>query len=328
MLRTLRLPAYDPELVSNTGHFPSPVTSDAAFHSWRAEPEMTVESIQALLDENNLVHEETSAPVPGGSMVLSIVRPASASTALPAMYDIHGGGMIFGNRFNSFLPETLGWAAKHQMVLISPEYTLAPEEPAPRAAIECYAGLKWVTERSGELGLDPQRIILAGVSGGGGLAASVGLLARDNAGPELLAQMLICPQLEDRHQTVSSLQFSVANGAIDPWPRETNQYAWDALLGEGHEDRDDVSIYASPARATDLSDLPQTYIDAGGNEVFRDADVAYASLLWECGVNAELHIWPGAYHGFDVLAPLAPVSNAAREARSNWLTRVLAASRP
>lgn len=322
---TLR-PPYDPELVFDAAAFGAPIIDDESLAAFRAQPAATIEQYQPLLDAHDIVYEEISVPVPGGEILLSILRPRAAVGAIPLMYDIHGGGMIAGNRLMSFMPEVFEWAATHQLAVISPEYTLAPDQPAPRAAIESYAGLKWVVEHHDQLRIDPQRIILAGVSGGGGLAASVGLLVRDQGGPELLAQMLLCPQLEDRHQTVSSHQFSIANGAVDPWPRETNQYAWDALLGAGHEGRE-VSIYESPARAEDLSGLPQTFIDAGACEVFRDAAVAYASKLWEGGVSAELHIWPGGFHGFDVMSPTAPVSHAARAARANWLERILGAVR-
>ncbi|GAA0941598.1 hypothetical protein GCM10009559_37240 [Pseudonocardia zijingensis] len=95
------------------------------------------------------------------------------------------------------------------------------------------------------------------------------------------------------------------------------------MLGEGHADRDDISHYAAPGRAADLSGLPPTYLDAGSAEVFRDEVVQYASRLWACGTQAELHIWAGGYHGFDLFAPHAPVSVAARAAREDWLGRVL-----
>jgi acetyl esterase/lipase len=323
MTATYPLPPYDPELLA---HFVNPMSeplSESNYAAFAAGMEMTLDSLTPLIEKYNLDYEERVAQGPRGDVILSILRPRGAGTNLPALFDVHGGGMILCNRFASFTEEALSWAAEHELVIISPEYALAPEFPAPAGALDSFAGLQWTAEHAGELGIDASRIILAGVSGGGGLAASVALLARDKGGPGLLAQMLLCPQLEDRHDTVSSQQFSVANGATDAWPRETNQFAWKALLGEGHEHRD-VDIYCSPARATDLSGLPQAFIDAGGNEVFRDAAVAYASKLWASGVGAELHIWPGGFHGFDVLAPNAPVSHSARRARTEWLHRILA----
>ena len=86
---------------------------------------------------------------------------------------------------------------------------------------------------------------------------------------------------------------------------------------------DDVSIYAAPARAEDLSGLPPTFIDVGSAEVFRDECVAYASQIWAAGGSAELHVWPGGFHGFDGLAPQAQISQEARAARVRWLHRLL-----
>ncbi|MFI6814307.1 alpha/beta hydrolase fold domain-containing protein [Nonomuraea sp. NPDC050328] len=109
-------------------------------------------------------------------------------------------------------------------------------------------------------------------------------------------------KLDDCHRTTSSQQFSAARGAIDSWVRETNVYAWNAILGEGHEERE-VSIYESPARADDLRGLPQTFIDVGGCEVFRDAAIAYASTLLAGGVSTELHVWPGGYTATRISRP-------------------------
>jgi acetyl esterase/lipase len=97
-----------------------------------------------------------------------------------------------------------------------------------------------------------------------------------------------------------------------------NAFAWRSVLGDR-----EARSYVSPALADDLSDLPTTYIDAGSAEVFRDEAVAYATRIWAAGGQAELHVWAGGFHGFDVLVPKALVSAAARAARIDWLARVL-----
>ncbi|MEV7606053.1 alpha/beta hydrolase [Paenarthrobacter sp. NPDC089322] len=322
-------PPYDPELMANL-QFPPPILTDDDFKQWRSM--LSVDEVErdrglrALFGQFDLSYEDRTVPTPEGDVILGIVRPqGSENRTLPVLYDIHGGGMILGTRHTTLVPERLQWAADHGLVLITPEYTLAPEARAPRAAMECYSALLYLTGHPEEFMIDPSRIILSGISGGGGLAASVGLLVRDKGGPQLLGQLLNCPQLEDRHQTPSSYQFSAERGAIDSWVRETNIYAWNALLGEGHEERE-VSVYESPARAEDLRGLPQTFIDVGGCEVFRDAGIAYASKLYAGGVSTELHVWPGGYHGYETFAAEAPVSIQTREARTKWLARVLATS--
>lgn len=124
--------------------------------------------------------------------------------------------------------------------------------------------------------------------------------------------------LDDRNDTVSAVQME----GVGVWDRGNNITAWRALLGDD-AGGPDVSPYAAPARAIDLTGLPPTYIDVGSAETFRDESVRYASLLWQCGVDAELHVFAGGSHGYDRMAPAARVSGDSREARLNWLRRHL-----
>jgi acetyl esterase/lipase len=146
----------------------------------------------------------------------------------------------------------------------------------------------------------------------------VSLMSRDKGGPALLGSLLMYPMLDDRNETVSSQQFV----GIGIWDRGSNFTGWDALLGE-RRGTDNVSIYAAPARATDLSGLPPTFIDVGSAEVFRDEDVAYASKIWADGGICELHVTPGVFHGAELLAPATAVSTAIAENRTRWVRRIL-----
>jgi acetyl esterase/lipase len=130
--------------------------------------------------------------------------------------------------------------------------------------------------------------------------------------------MLMCPMLDDRNQTVSSHQYD----GIGIWDRTNNLFGWSALLG-AQPGGPDVSPYAAPARLEDYSGLPPTFIDAGAAEVFRDEAVNYASRLWEAGVQTELHVWAGGFHGFAGLGHNARVSRQARAAQQDWLRRTL-----
>jgi acetyl esterase/lipase len=203
--------------------------------------------------------------------------------------------------------------------VVSVEYRLAPETPHPGPVEDCYAGLAWTAGHAGELGIDPARVIVGGASAGVGLAAAVALLARDRGGPALLGQMLLCPMLDDRNETPSSYQMA----GIGIWDREANEVGWTALLGAARGGPD-VSPYAAPARATDLSGLPPAFIEVGSAETFRDEDVAYATGIWQAGGQAELHVWPGGFHGFTGMVPDAAISKAATAAQQGWLRRILA----
>jgi len=265
--------------------------------------------------------EVTECAVPGPpdapGISLVVCRPVSATAALPVLYHVHGGGMMAGTgRAGMDVP--LDWARELGAVVVSVEYRLAPEHPHPAPVEDVYAGLRWTAGHAREIGGDPERIVVAGASAGGGLTAAVTLLARDRRGPRPLGQLLLSPMLDDRNDTVSSHQMT----GVGLWDRTANETAWTALLG-ARRGGPDVSPYAAPARATDLSGLPPAYLDTGSAETFRDETVDYASRLWQAGGAAELHVWPGGFHGFDTLAPQAALSRAARAARIGWLRRLL-----
>jgi len=269
------------------------------------------------------VEERTVPGAPGGQdITLLIIRQKDANvgctpTSAPTFYFIHGGGMITGNR-RGIDEALLDWAEEFGAAFISVEYRLAPETPHPGPVEDCYAGLKWVSENASELGINPDRIILIGQSAGGGLAAATALLARDRGGPSLMAQMLLCPMLDDRNNTPSALQ-GEGRGV---WDCNANEIGWTALLGDSRGG-DNVSPYAAPARATDLSGLPPALIDVGSAETFRDEAISYANAIWYAGGQAELHVYDGAYHAYDGLVPHAAVSQDTLEARRRWIHRVV-----
>lgn len=269
--------------------------------------------------------ELTSVAVPGPAgapdVPLLICRPADVAASVACLYYIHGGGMMLGDNRTS-LPGVLDHAEELQLTVVSVDYRLAPETPHPGPVEDCYAGLCWTVAHAGELGIDPAQVIVGGGSAGGGLAAAVALLARDRGGPALAGQLLICPMLDDRNNTPSSRQMT----GLGVWDHAANEVGWTALLGDARGGPD-VSPYAAPARATDLSGLPPAFIDVGSAETFRDEDVAYATRLWQAGGSAELHVWPGGFHGFTGMVPDATLSRAAVAAQRSWLRRLLAKRR-
>ncbi|CZR65462.1 related to lipase/esterase [Phialocephala subalpina] len=311
-------PPYDPELapILAAMNFSPTVTLDMiGFVREKSAP-----TCDQALAGRGVVDEERKIPGPQGDIIISIIRSTarqSSSTTYPGILYTHGGGMIAGNRFLG-IGTILDWVEEHNAVCVSVEYRLPPEHPDPAPLEDCYAALLWVQGHLHELKIDPRKLMIAGSSAGGGLAAGTALLCRDRGGPQLCAQILICPMLDDRNETVSSHQY-VGEGT---WSRGSNINGWTCLLG-GPRGGNDVSIYAAPARANDLSGLPPTFIDVGSAEVFRDEAVNYATQLWKAGVQAELHVWAGGFHGFDLLAPNATLSVVARETRSKWVRRML-----
>jgi len=263
----------------------------------------------------------TTHTVPGEPDVeLLLLRPVAVAGPVgpvPLLFHLHGGGLVAGTMYDD-VPAAAEVAESVGAAVASIRYRLAPEHPYPAALDDSYAALVWLVQNAADLGIDPDRIVVAGVSAGAGLAAATTLLARERGGPVIAGQMLVCPMLDDRNDSGSAQQMA-GTGA---WDRTANATAWAAYL-PGTAGGPGVPPTASPARADDLADLPPTFVDVGSAETFRDEVVAYAHAIWRSGGRAELHVWPGGCHGFEFLAPHATLSRDARETRTRWLRRVL-----
>ncbi|RBM17571.1 alpha/beta hydrolase fold domain-containing protein [Streptomyces sp. PT12] len=317
---TTARPAIDPELRELLADMPLMSGLDADLLArLRQLPPPPVESFLGRRPVER--REVTVAAKDGTPIPLSVFGPANADPATPApcVYWMHGGGMVMGDRFSQ-IDIPLGWLDAFGAVVVSVDYRLAPEATGTTLVDDCYQGLLWTAEHAAGLNVDPARIVVAGASAGGGLAAGVTLMARDLGAPAIAAQMLICPMLDHRNATTSSRQFSGEPGV---WTREMNAFGWRAVLGDLADD--EVPAYVSPALADDLSGLPTTYVDTGSAEVFRDEDADYATRVLAAGGQAELHVWAGGFHGFDALYPGARISVTARRTRDDWLARVLRA---
>jgi acetyl esterase/lipase len=196
---------------------------------------------------------------------------------------------------------------------------LAPEFPDPYPIEDCYAALQYISDHSQDLGIDSSKIILVGMSAGGGLCAGVTLMSRDRKGPKIFAQLLMCPMLDESNSSASSYQFQ----DLGLWDRGSNEVGWNSLLGNRRHGPE-VSIYASPAKNQDYENLPKTFLDVGSLEVFRSEIVRFAEKIWDAGGDCELHVWANAFHGFDLSVPEANISKQALVARKQWLKRALA----
>jgi acetyl esterase/lipase len=253
-------------------------------------------------------------------VVVRVHEPgAVAASDRPALLWVHGGGHVLGAAWQDD-PMLQDLVARTGCVAVAVEWRRAPEDPYPAAVHDGYAALRWM---SASAGLDPTRLVIGGASSGGGVAAGVALLARDRGDVSLAGQVLVYPMLDDREVTPSSREVR------DPrlWNLESNRLGWAAYLS-GIDGRE-VPAYAAPARATDVAGLPPTWLATGELDLFRDEDIAYASRLLTAGVPTELHVYPGAVHGFDLFAPDAAVTRRYRRDRDEALDRfVRGASHP
>jgi acetyl esterase/lipase len=291
-------------LMAAAHELPSPPIGD--WHARRVGLEHSYDvAARALAPASGVqIDEYVAVGVDGTPVPLLFYRPTGTDQPRSAALYLHGGGMIAGwHRTYDLVAR--GYVAASGVSMLAVDYRVAPEHPGRLPVEDCYTGLVWLAEHACDLGIDPTRIAVLGGSAGGGLAAGVALLARDRGGPHLAQQLLLYPMLDDRTATVDPQLHPFVT-----WTHADNITGWGALLGE-RVGGEDVSPYIAPARCTDLSGLPPTYIDVGELDIFRDESIEYARRLTAAGVPAELHLHPGTPHAFDVFAPDAAVSHRA-----------------
>jgi acetyl esterase/lipase len=278
---------------------------------------MLAEAQAGIQRSQNVVYSDHQAPGLNGApqVRVRLYRPADQPGQLPCLYWIHGGGHVLGqieqdDLMMEHIVEAVGCAA------VSVEWRRPPEHPFPAPMDDCYAGLTWAHANAAELGLDPGRIAVGGASSGGGSAAGLALLARDRGEVPVCFQLLVYPMLDDRNVTPASL--AVTEPKV--WNRQSNLIGWQSYVGDA-VGTDRVSPYAAPTRADSLAGLPPAYLPVGDLDLFIDEDIEYAQRLQQADVPAELHVYPGGIHGFDLLAPASRLAQRFVRDRDEALRR-------
>ncbi|GHH29104.1 alpha/beta hydrolase [Lentzea cavernae] len=284
----------DPEVLPWLDMLPQfDMTSNEAVTFARSQQSELAHLMPVYEPVNQIDVRDEVAPGPSGApdVPVRVYRRAGSQGAVPGLVYIHGGGFIVGS-VEMFDAQALKIVDELDVVIVSVDYRLAPEHPFPAPVEDCYAALQWTAAKAGELGIDPARLGVGGESAGGGLAAATVLLARDRSGPELVFQYLGIPELDDRLDTESMRDY------VDTplWNRPNAIYSWTAYLG-AEPGGDDVSPYAAPARATDLSGLPPAFVTVCQYDPLRDEGIEYARRLAHAGVATELRLYPGTFHG-------------------------------
>lgn len=255
----------------------------------------------------------------GPDIAVFLYRPATPRPGAGAILHIHGGGMVMGSAQQiQSPPATLAAAAG--VPVASVEYRLAPEHPFPAPQEDCHSALVWLAGQADALGFDAKRIIVAGESAGGGLAAALAIMARDLGGPALAGQLLTYPMLD--HRTGGdACPYTNPNTGEFIWTRASNRFGWRSLQG-AYAANDDRKGWFSPSLAEDLSNLPPAYIATGSLDLFFDENLDYARRLTAAGVPVELHSYAGAIHAFNAVpgAAIAERCNAGLMAAAAAMT--------
>ncbi|MDA3041024.1 MAG: alpha/beta hydrolase [Actinomycetota bacterium] len=303
-------PYYDPEVKAEleAGRRFGTV-NESTLARMRADG-LAANALVPLSDDVVRTDHEIQGP-DGAPLRLRVHRPVGIDGPLPALCWLHGGGYVMGSPEQDDLRFDR-WCRRFGLMGVVVDYRLAPEHPYPAPIEDCYGGLKWVKEHGGDLGIDTDRVGIGGPSGGGGLAAALALVVRDRAEFAVDYQVLIYPMIDDTRTTVT------AGWPVPIWNPESNEFGWRSYLGPLFG-TDDVPSHAAPARCADVSGLPPTFIMVGSLDGFADEDITYAQRLNQAGVAVELHVYPGAPHGFEGFAPQSAVSRQARRDLNNWL---------
>ena len=308
----------DPELVAFLDLIPSTALTAESLAANRARTAAMVASLPVPDYPNVTVRERH---VPGSAdapdVRILLYQPTLATQSTAGLLWLHGGGYVGGNVDLEDV-RARAMAAELGCVMVSVDYRLAPETPFPGSVEDCYAVLRWLHTNAGELGVDTGRLAVGGGSAGGGLAAALALLARDRGEIPLAFQVLIAAMLDDR--TVTLERPHPYTGEF-VWTRESNRFGWTALLGQ-EPGSDGISPYAAAARAENVAHLPPAFIAVGALDLFLEENMEYARRLIHAGVPTELHVYPGAYHGYQ-LVPSAWMTQAAARDQISAIRRAL-----
>lgn len=238
----------------------------------------------------------------GPDMTVFLYRPAMARPGSGAILHIHGGGMVMGSA-EQMQAGPAALAAAAGVPVASVEYRLAPEHPFPAPQEDCHSALVWLAGQAVALDFDTNRIVVAGESAGGGLAAALAIMARDLGGPTIAGQLLTYPMLDHRTGSGACPYDNPTTGEFI-WTRASNRFGWSALQGDYKAD-DARRGWFSPSLATDLSNLPPAYIATGSLDLFFDENLDYARRLVAAGVPVDLHSYAGAIHAFNAIPDAA-----------------------
>jgi acetyl esterase len=261
------------------------------------------------------IEDRIIAGGPTGQVSVRILWPEKAPQLLPVIVYIHGAGWVFGNAHtHDRLIRELAVGAHAAVVF--PNYSLSPEAKYPTAIEEIYAVVKWVEEQGASYGLDANRLVVAGDSVGGNMAAAVTLMAKERGGPKIGRQLLFYPVTDASFDTESYRQF--ATGYF--LRRDAMMWFWDQYLADPKQ-RDEIT--ASPLRATvdQLRGLPPALVITAEADVLRDEGEAYAHKLREAGVRVTAARFLGIIHDFVMLNALAntAAARAAIALANHWL---------
>lgn len=308
----------DPELAPILDLLPDVPLNKETLPQARASLKAMVAALKTAASPDIEVTEyQVPGPQDAAQVRVLCYLPKERECPLPALLWVHGGGFVMGSADNED-PTVRNLVTQVGCAVAVVDYRLAPETTFPGPVEDCYAALKWLYRNANELGIAADRVALGGSSAGAGLCAGLALLTRDRGEIPLAFQLLIHPMLDDR-TAVTTDPHPYTGEFI--WKPQANYFGWESMLGQ-KPGSEGVSPYAAAARATDLAGLPPTFISVGSLDLFLEEDMEYARRLVRAGVPTEFHLYPGGFHGFNMV-PTARITQALQRDFVNALKRAL-----
>lgn len=259
----------------------------------------------SLKPDNDVNEEKIEIKADGRIIPVLVVSPKKKIPDAPGVLWIHGGGYVIGMKEMVYMSRAMDLVKKYGAIVVSPGYRLAIQSPYPAAIEDCYAALLYMKEHAEELGINPNQIMTGGESAGGGLCASLCMMARDKGEVNIAYQMPLYPMI-DNFDTESS-----ANNHGKVWDTRKNHYAWKRYLREDVHKA--VSPYAAAARQTDYTGLPPAYTFVGDGEPFYCETLTFIDNLTKAGVEASVDIYHSDMHAFDMMKPELDISKQAAD---------------
>ena len=323
-------PRIDPRIKALLGGFPTPHQEDVADRDALLAEQMTPEAIMMRQAADMMldgIDDETIAPTegldisrreitsqPDGNTInLQIIRPQTDET-LPCVYYIHGGGM---QSMSCFLGMYTSWGRMiaHRgvcVVMVDFRNALHPSsvpevEPFPAGLNDCVSGVRWVHANAAELGIDPDRIVVAGESGGGNLTLATGMqLLRDGDIGLVSGLYSLCPYIAGEWPQERYPSSTENNGILLDLHNNRGRIAY------GVEAFDAGNPLAWPSFATedDVRGLPPTVINVNDCDPLRDEGIAFYHLLVSAGVSARCRNLVGTTHGVEIFSVACPEISA------------------
>ena len=251
-------------------------------------------------------------PTDEPALKIRVYEPTGRSELLPGILFFHGGGFLFGSVYRQ---EALcqRYVKNTGCVVVSVEYRLAPGAKAPAPVEDGYAALCFLAEKGAQVGVDGNRVALAGLSAGGTIVAALSIMARDRNGPKITLQMPLYAELDWRLLSPSSRNIT----SPKVWCYDNNYTSWDLYLGEDKV----VNAYDSPSLCQNMRGLPPLFSYVGELDPVRDENLDYWTRMMQAGVPVEGHVFPGAYHCFELGTPDAEFSQIAYDMTYRALRR-------